>query len=87
MATQPFPPTERCSAATAGSSRPTRQSSVAPRVTKPDGTPNEAAFFDFFYDDMVSGVNKRLSVGTILSSPVVVDSVIYFGSADATSMP
>lgn len=54
-----------------------------PTYTKPDGTQNyEAAFSDFFYDAMVSGVNKMMSVGTILASPVVVDKVIYFGSAD-----
>jgi hypothetical protein len=30
-----------------------------PTYTKPDGLPNyEAAFFDFFYDDMVSGVHR-----------------------------
>ncbi len=51
--------------------------------SKPDGTPNyEAAFFDFFYDDMVSGVQKMLSVGSVLSSPVVADGVVYVGSAD-----
>ena len=54
-----------------------------PTYTKSDGTPNyEAAFTDFFFDDMVSGVNKMMSVGAILSSPVVVNNVIYFGSAD-----
>ena len=51
--------------------------------TKADGTPNyEAAFFDFFYDDMVSGVQKMMAVGAILSSPAVENNVIYFGSAD-----
>jgi len=36
--------------------------------TKPDGTPNyEAAFFDFFYDDMITGVQKLMSVGAVLS--------------------
>jgi eukaryotic-like serine/threonine-protein kinase len=51
--------------------------------TKADGTPNyEGVFFDFFYDDMVSGVQKMMAVGTILSSPVVVDDTIYFGSVD-----
>jgi eukaryotic-like serine/threonine-protein kinase len=54
-----------------------------PTYTKPDGTPNyEAAFTDDFYDDMVAGVGKLLSVGAILSSPIVVDNVVYFGSAD-----
>ena len=41
-----------------------------------------AAFFDFFYDDMMSGVQKMMAVGTILSSPVVAGDTIYFGGAD-----
>jgi len=54
-----------------------------PKYTKADGKPNyEAAFFDFYYDDMIIGVDKMLSVGAILSSPVVVDKTVYFGSAD-----
>jgi len=54
-----------------------------PALTKPDGTPNyEAAFVDNFYDSLVVGVNKMMSVGTLLSSPVVVNNVIYVGSAD-----
>ena len=54
-----------------------------PALTKPDGTPRyEAAFTTDFYDDMIVGVSKMLSVGAILSSPVVVDNVIYVGSAD-----
>jgi hypothetical protein len=31
---------------------------------------------------MVIGVNKMLGVGAMLSSPVVVNNVIYVGSAD-----
>ena len=31
---------------------------------------------------MVVGVQKMMSVGAILSSPVVVDNVIYVGSTD-----
>lgn len=51
--------------------------------TKSDGTPNyEAAFFDFFYDDMITGLHKMLSVGAVLSSPAVAGGVVYFGSAD-----
>lgn len=51
--------------------------------TKPDGTPHyEAAFFDFFYDDMVSGVQKMMSVGAVLSSPTIADGTIFFGSTD-----
>ena len=51
--------------------------------TKSDGTPNyEAAFAGDFYDDMVTGMQSMLSVGAIMSSPVVVDNVVYFGSTD-----
>ena len=51
--------------------------------TKPDGSPKyEAAFFDFFYDDMVSGVQKMMAVGAILSSPAIADGTIYVGSTD-----
>lgn len=54
-----------------------------PTYTKADSTPNyDAAFPDFFYDSLVSGVEKLLSVGPILSSPVVVNDVIYVSSAD-----
>ncbi len=54
-----------------------------PTYTKPDGTPKyEAAFRDDFYEDIVIGVQKMMSVGAILSSPVIVDDVVYFGSAD-----
>lgn len=54
-----------------------------PTYTKPDGSPKyEAAFDDDFYDDMIVGVRRMLSVGAILSSPVVVGDVIYVGSSD-----
>ena len=54
-----------------------------PAFTKPDGTPNyDVAFTSDFYDDIVTGVTKMMAVGTILSSPIIVDSVLYFGSAD-----
>jgi outer membrane protein assembly factor BamB len=54
-----------------------------PALTKPDGTPNyEAAFTEDFYDTMIVGVSKMLTLGAILSSPVVVDNVIYVGSTD-----
>jgi outer membrane protein assembly factor BamB len=56
-----------------------------PVYTKGDGTPKyEAAFFDFFYDDMIVGVQKMMSVGAILSSPTVVNGTIYVGSADGS---
>jgi outer membrane protein assembly factor BamB len=51
--------------------------------TQENGEPdNAAAFGDFFYDDMVIGVWKMLSVGAVLSSPVVERDMIYFGSTD-----
>jgi outer membrane protein assembly factor BamB len=51
--------------------------------TKADGTPNyEAAFDSDFYDDIVTGVSRMMSVGAVLSSPVVVGNVVYFGSTD-----
>jgi outer membrane protein assembly factor BamB len=55
----------------------------AATYTKPDGSPNyEAAFFDFFHDDMVVGVNRMMSVGAVLSSPTIIGNTIYFGSTD-----
>jgi outer membrane protein assembly factor BamB len=57
--------------------------SNAAALTRKDGDPNYgAAFHDTFYDDLVMGVWKMLSVGAVLSSPVIEQDVIYFGSAD-----
>jgi eukaryotic-like serine/threonine-protein kinase len=51
--------------------------------TKADGSPNyEVAFKSNFYDDMVIGANKMMTIGSILSSPVVANGVMYVGSAD-----
>src|SRR4029077_16078772 len=45
----------------------------AKAYTKADGTPNgEALFQSDFYDDMVAGVERTMSMGSILSSPVIV---------------
>ena len=53
--------------------------------TKTDGTPNyEAAYTDLFYDDLVVGATRMLSVGAILSSPAMADGAVYFGSADGS---
>lgn len=58
-----------------------KQNSAA--LTKKDGDPNYAAAFgDTFYDDLVLGVWKMLSIGAVLSSPVIERDVIYFGSTD-----
>ena len=55
----------------------------AAALTKADGSPNyEAAFTDFFYDDMVVGVDRMLAVGAVLSSPVIDGDALYFGSWD-----
>jgi outer membrane protein assembly factor BamB len=54
-----------------------------PLYTKADGSPDYApAYASDFYDDMVVGYTKMMSVGSILSSPVIVDRVIYVGSMD-----
>ena len=51
--------------------------------SKPDGGPNyAAAFSENFYENMVMGVNKLYGVGMILSSPVVAENAVYFGSTD-----
>ena len=51
--------------------------------SKPDGSPNyQAAFASDFYDDLIAGIARMQSVGTILSSPVVAGRVVYFGSND-----
>jgi outer membrane protein assembly factor BamB len=52
-------------------------------VSKSDGTPNYSVMFaDTFYDSMIVGVGRTLSVGSVLSSPVVADDVIFVGSTD-----
>jgi len=52
-------------------------------LTRPDGRPKyEAAFTDGFYDSLVIGVDKMLSVGMVLSSPAIAGNVLYFGSTD-----
>jgi outer membrane protein assembly factor BamB len=54
-----------------------------PTYTKPDGSPNEEAIYrSDFYDDMMVGVDRVMSMGAILSSPVVVGNVVYVSSAD-----
>jgi len=49
----------------------------------PDGKPDYAKIFGSdFWEDMVLAVHKLFALGAILSSPSVVDSVLYVGSAD-----
>jgi outer membrane protein assembly factor BamB len=55
----------------------------AAALTQKGGDPNYGAVFsDNFYDDMVLGVWKMLSIGAVLSSPVIERDMIYFGSTD-----
>lgn len=56
-----------------------------PAMTNADGTIKFETVFTskkLFYDDMVLAVHKLFTMGTILSSPVVVGDTIYFGSTD-----
>ncbi len=51
--------------------------------TKADGTPNyQAAVSDSFYDQMVIGLDRMMSVGAVLSTPVIDGDLIFFGSWD-----
>ncbi len=57
----------------------------APPITNADGSIKFELLFpspNLFYDDMVNAVYKLFTMGTFLSSPVVVDNVIYIGSTD-----
>jgi outer membrane protein assembly factor BamB len=57
----------------------------AAAYTKKSGEPDyQAAFSDFFYDNLIIGVWRMMSVGAVLSSPVVAGNVVYFGSTDGT---
>jgi eukaryotic-like serine/threonine-protein kinase len=58
-----------------------RQNAAA--LTKADGTPNyQAAFSDMFYDNLVAGMQRMMSIGAVLSSPVVAGATLYIGSWD-----
>ena len=51
--------------------------------TKADGTSNYFGVFPTdYYQDVVAGYAKLESIGEVLSSPVVVDNVVYFGGTD-----
>jgi outer membrane protein assembly factor BamB len=54
-----------------------------PAFTKADGTADYyVGFASDFYDDLMAGYAKLLALGPILSSPAVVNGVIYVGSVD-----
>ncbi len=51
--------------------------------TKPDRSPNtDAIYGSDFYDDMVAGLEKIMSLGAMVGSPVVSGNIIYVSSAD-----
>ena len=54
------------------------------KVLNPDGSWNVASFSPFFNDflDMYVNFYKTMTVGGILSSPVVSDGTVYFGATD-----
>ncbi len=57
----------------------------APKFTGRDGHLNfTAAMGANFYEEMVTGVGRMFTMGSILSSPVVDKNVIYFGSTDGS---
>jgi len=53
--------------------------------TKPDGSPNyEVAYAGDFYDDIVVGVQRLMTIGGIYASPVPSDGVLYISSTDGS---
>jgi eukaryotic-like serine/threonine-protein kinase len=55
----------------------------AAAFTQKNGEPDfKDAFGDGFYDDVVMGVSKTMSVGAVLSSPTIDRGTLYFGSTD-----
>ena len=59
----------------------------APALTNADGSIKFDVIFpsrNLFYDDMVMAVGKLFTMGTILSSPVVVGDTVFVGSTDGS---
>jgi outer membrane protein assembly factor BamB len=51
--------------------------------TKADGSPNADAIYGTdFYDDIVVGVKRTMSMGAVIGSPVIARNGVYVGSAD-----
>jgi outer membrane protein assembly factor BamB len=54
-----------------------------PRLLDADGKiRSELLYPDFTLDGMMIGMRTMMTLGSVLSSPVVVDGVVYFGSTD-----
>jgi eukaryotic-like serine/threonine-protein kinase len=55
----------------------------AAAYTKADGTPDyRAAVSDSFYDQLVIGMDRMMSVGAVVSTPVIDGDTLYVGSWD-----
>jgi outer membrane protein assembly factor BamB len=55
----------------------------AAAFTQKNGEPDYGSVFsDSFYDDLVVGVSKIMSVGAVLASPTIDRGTLYFGSTD-----
>jgi len=55
----------------------------AARYIDRDGRIDNAALYpDSTLDGMIIGLDRMFSLGSVLSSPVVVDGIVYFGSTD-----
>jgi len=55
----------------------------AAAYTKADGAPDyDAAFRDSFYDDIINGLERMHSIGTIDSTPLIEGETLYVGSWD-----
>lgn len=53
------------------------------KYTGPDGRMNSALLYpDFTLDGMFIGLDRMFTMGSVLSSPVVSNGVVYFGSMD-----
>jgi eukaryotic-like serine/threonine-protein kinase len=56
---------------------------AGPGLTNRDGAPNYAAAMTGpFYDEIVAGIQKMMSVGAVVSSPAVAGDTVLFGSTD-----
>jgi PQQ-like domain len=71
-----IPPAARDAAVPSG--EPSRSARTAGRAA-----PNyQAAVSDSFYDQMVIGLDRMMSVGAVMSTPVIDGDTLFFGSWD-----
>lgn len=55
----------------------------AAKYTNPDGRMNSALMYpDFTLEGMFVGLDRMFTLGSVLSSPVVSNGIVYFGSTD-----